>query len=165
MIFKVLSNQFLGISSHSLYLILFEPSSVIWCFYVNFGYQTTHLLFRSPSVILLFPLPSSLLRVLLPPVLPGGSDVCWVQEDVMATAIDSGDVVLWKHGSLGHSLQRLSTLGCHDSMVLGLDGWERSTLLIHGGDGVVTLINVAEEKVVSLYTGLFYAGSTHCQSV
>ena len=109
---------------------------------------------------MLFPLPSSLLRVLLPPVLPGGSDVCWVQEDVLATAMDSGDVVLWKHGSLGHSLQRLSTLGCHDSMVLGLDGWEGSTLLTHGGDGGVTLINVAEEKVVSLYTGLFYAGST-----
>ena len=125
----------------------------------------TCLLLCSPSIIVL---PSPLLTsfpVPLPPVLPGGSDVCWVQEDILATAMDSGDVVLWKHGSLGHSLQRLSTIGCHDSMVLGLDGWEGSTLLIHGGDGGVTLINVAEEKVVSLYTGLFYAGSTHCQSV
>ena len=35
--------------------------------------------------------------------------------------------------------------------MLGLDGWEGSTILIHGGDGGVTLINVAEEKVVSLH--------------
>ena len=92
--------------------------------------------------------------VLLLPAFPGGSDVCWVREDVLATAMDSGDVVLWKHGSLGHSLQRLTTLGCHDSMVLGLDGPQGSTLLTHGGDGGVTLINVGEEKVASQYRGV-----------
>ena len=115
----------------------------------------------SPSfnVTLCFP-PSILpLALLLPTSFPGGSDVRWVQEDVLATAMDSGDVVLWKHGSLGHSLQRLNTLACHDSMVLGLDGPEGSTLLTSGGDGDVTLINVAEEKVVSQYRGVLLCGS------
>ena len=106
---------------------------------------------------------------MLCPAFPGGSDVCWVREDVLATAMDSGDVVLWKHGSLGHSLQRLTTLGCHDSMVLGLDGPQGSTLLTHGGDGGVTLINVGEEKVASQYRGVLlriaYAGLTMSVSV
>ena len=108
-----------------------------------------------------FASPSSVLplALLLPTSFPGGSDVRWVQEDVLATAMDSGDVVLWKHGSLGHSLQRLNTLACHDSMVLGLDGPEGSTLLTSGGDGDVTLINVAEEKVVSQYRGVLLCGS------
>lgn len=104
-------------------------------------------------------LPSHTLPPLSPlPTHPGGSDVCWVKDDILATAMDSGDVVLWKHGSLGHSLQRLSTLGCHDSMVLGMDGPKGSTLLTHGGDGGVTLINIAEEKVVSQFRGMLLCG-------
>ena len=76
----------------------------------------------------------------------------------MATAMDSGDVLLWKHGSLGHSLQRLSAIGCHDSMVLGMDGPKGSILLTHGGDGGVTLINAGEEKVASQYQGMLLYG-------
>lgn len=49
-------------------------------------------------------------------------------------------------------------------MVLGLDGPQGSTLLTHGGDGGVTLINVGEEKVASQYRGVLlcitYAGLT-----
>jgi WD40 repeat protein len=83
----------------------------------------------------------------------GGSDVCWLEDDVIAVATDTAEISMWKHGTPGHSLQKGSSLFFHDRMVLSLDRTEvnKTDLLSSGADGRCVLWNVDTMKCVQQF--------------